>query len=118
MKVDINPMTRVVNAYTMPPHMLEETVALNGQINMLYVVKALVTDTKNGQHYKLYRCGWDGTPNSDPNVSGGVPQGEAITGTANEIQAMALRLFSCLVHGGAIPDPFEYGELETKENDE
>ena len=117
---DIDMITGVANAYTFPPYKLEEMAKTVGQVQFLYTIKAMVTYLDHGvMHYKLYRCGWNGTPNSDSSPDGwGVPQGLPLTGTANEIQAIAMALFSVLVHGGAIPDPFEYGELEEEDNDD
>ena len=110
---DTNLTTGVTNAYTMSPYLLIEEAKKVGQLQMLFTIKAIVTVLDDKAYYKLYRCGWNGTPNSDQSLNDhGVPQGLPLLGTANEIQEVARVIFSVLVRSGAIPDLFEYGELE------
>jgi len=116
MKQDTNTITGVSNAYTFPPYQLKAT-AEKIELQFLFIIKAMVSVKSDETHYRLYRCGWDGTPNSSssPNEYG-VPQGMGLTGTAEAMQEIARALFPVLITGGAIPDPFEYGELENGTN--
>lgn len=118
MSIDINPLTKVVNAYTLQPYKLGDTCDQYGFLNMLFAVKAIVSKNANGKIvYALYRCGWDGTPNSDPSMSDGVPQGMQIYASPNDIEDFAWLLFPVLKNGGAIPDPYMYGVEEDKPDD-
>ncbi len=120
MALDINLRNNVVNAYTLQPYKLEEVLSAHGAIDMLYTIKAMVHKLPDGRIvYRLYRCGWDGTPNSDPNRNEvGVPQGMQMYAPADEIQEVARLLFPVLTNAFAIPDPFEYGELDTEEDND
>ena len=109
---DINPITNVANAYTLQPYKLPEHLKLHHELNLLFTVKAIVWLQGGRMYYRLYRCGWEGTPNSSssPNEQG-VPQGEQIRGEALEIEEWAKKLFPVLHSSGAVPDPHEYGVI-------
>jgi len=71
-----------------------------GDVGM-YIVTIYLTYNKT---YSMYRCPHPSTPNQSAYTSDeGIPQGDKITGTPEQMEALCLMLFPSVVRAGYKP---------------
>lgn len=72
----------------------------------LYIVKVMVDILADQVFYTLYRCSHQLTPNQSALTDNhGVPQGDRIYGSLEQLEAMASLLFPIIIQCGGRPSP-------------
>lgn len=92
-------MKPIINFYE--ANMLEEIQDVRG----LYIVKVVTDKIGETLYYKLYRCADPLTPGAYIQVDDlGVPEGDRIYGTEEELNSICQALFPIIIALGGIPD--------------